>query len=91
MRRTLRKHWKIYLLRLIEIEGQASVVTVCFLTFLYVLGIFPDGASQSTSFGHEKTVFQCQIDVTNKQIDRLAYELYGLTEDEIRIVEEATK
>jgi hypothetical protein len=34
--------------------------------------------------------FQRQIDATDRQIDRLVYELYGLTDDEIRIVEEAT-
>ena len=28
---------------------------------------------------------------TDRQIDQLVYELYGLTEDEIRIVEEATR
>jgi hypothetical protein len=28
-----------------------------------------------------------QIESTDRQIDRLVYELYGLTEDEIRIVE----
>jgi len=32
-----------------------------------------------------------QIDATDKQIDQLVYELYGLTDEEIRIVEEATK
>jgi hypothetical protein len=31
-----------------------------------------------------------QISATDCQIDRLVYELYGLTEDEIRIVEEST-
>ena len=40
---------------------------------------------------HEKTAFQRQIDATDKQIDQLVYELYGLTEEEIRIVEETTK
>ena len=39
---------------------------------------------------HAKEVSQRQIDTTDRQIDRLAYELYGLTDDEIRIVEEAT-
>jgi hypothetical protein len=29
-----------------------------------------------------------QIDATDRQIDRLAYDLYGLAEEEIRIVEE---
>ena len=39
---------------------------------------------------HDKNVIQRQIDSTDKQIDQLVYELYGLTEDEIKIVEEAT-
>jgi hypothetical protein len=34
---------------------------------------------------------QRQIDITDKQIDQSAYELYGLTEEEIRIVEKATR
>jgi hypothetical protein len=33
---------------------------------------------------------QRQIDATDRQIDQLVYELYGLTDEEIRIVEEAT-
>ena len=37
---------------------------------------------------HEKTALQRQIDATDNQIDKLVYELYGLTEEEIRIVEE---
>ena len=36
-----------------------------------------------------KTVLQRQIETTDRQIDRLVYELYELTEDEIRIVEES--
>ena len=36
---------------------------------------------------HEAAIFQQQIAVTDQQIDRLVYELYGLTEDEIKIVE----
>ncbi len=38
---------------------------------------------------HEKTALQRQIDATDRQIDQLVYELYGLTDDEIKIVEEA--
>lgn len=34
----------------------------------------------------EKTALQRQIDATDKQIDQLVYELYGLTEEEIKIV-----
>jgi hypothetical protein len=38
---------------------------------------------------HEKSVVQRQIEISDHQIDRLVYELYGLTEDEILIVEAA--
>ncbi|HEY8747797.1 MAG TPA: N-6 DNA methylase, partial [Tepidisphaeraceae bacterium] len=34
---------------------------------------------------------QREIDATDRQIDQLVYQLYGLTDDEIRIVEEATR
>ena len=40
---------------------------------------------------HEKSLIQRQTDATDKQIDKLVYELYDLTEEEIKIVEEATK
>ena len=40
---------------------------------------------------HNKTLLKRQIDATDKQIDQLVYELYGLTDDEIRIVEEGTR
>jgi hypothetical protein len=36
---------------------------------------------------HSQTSLQRQIEATNQQIDTLVYELYGLTEEEIRIVE----
>jgi hypothetical protein len=36
----------------------------------------------------DQTVLKRQIDTTDRQIDQLVYELYGLTEAEIRIVEE---
>ncbi len=40
---------------------------------------------------HEQTSLQRQIEATDGQIDALVYELYGLTEEEIEIVEKATK
>ena len=36
---------------------------------------------------HEKTIIQRQIDSTDRRIDTLVYELYGLTEEEIKVVE----
>ena len=38
----------------------------------------------------EQTALARQIDATDRRIDRLVYELYGLSDEEIRIVEEAT-
>jgi hypothetical protein len=38
-----------------------------------------------------KTRIQRQIDATDSQIDRLVYEFYELTPDEIKIVDEAAK
>jgi hypothetical protein len=40
--------------------------------------------------GRERIMIGHQIEATDRQIDRLVCELYGLTDDEIRIVEEAT-
>ena len=39
----------------------------------------------------QKTVIQRQIDATDAEIDRLVYDLYGLTDEEIKIVAEATQ
>lgn len=36
---------------------------------------------------NEKETLSRQIEVTDKQIDKLVYELYGLTEEEIKVVE----
>jgi len=35
----------------------------------------------------EKNMFKKQIDYLDNQIDRLVYQLYGLTDNEIKIVE----
>jgi hypothetical protein len=36
-------------------------------------------------------IIERQIEATDREIDRLVYHLYGLSADEIKIVEEATK
>ena len=46
---------------------------------------------QAAKTDHDKKLIQRQIGSTDKQIDQLVYELYGLTDKEIRIVEEATR
>ncbi len=37
---------------------------------------------------HDRTVLEAQIAAADRQTDALVYELYGLTADEIKIVEE---
>jgi hypothetical protein len=37
---------------------------------------------------HEKITIQRQIDATDRQTDKLVYELYGITEEEKRIIED---
>jgi hypothetical protein len=45
----------------------------------------------SAKTDRDKEYLNRQIESTDNQIDRLVYDLYGLTEDEIKIVEERTK
>jgi hypothetical protein len=44
-----------------------------------------------TTIGTDKAMLQRQIDATDWQIDNLVYELYGLTEEAIAIVEGSSK
>jgi type I restriction enzyme M protein len=46
---------------------------------------------QSAQTPQAKDQIRRQIDSTDRQIDQLVYQLYGLSEEEIKIVEEATK
>ena len=45
----------------------------------------------SANVPDEKKKIQRQIEATDKRIDELVYQLYGLTDDEIKIVENSTK
>ncbi len=45
----------------------------------------------STSTDHEKKLFEQQIKSIDNQIDNLVYELYGLNEDETKIIEDSLK
>jgi hypothetical protein len=44
-----------------------------------------------TCTDQEKTIIQRQIDSTDRRIDEFVYELYGLTEEEIKIIESTTE
>ncbi len=43
-----------------------------------------------TRTGHEQTALRRQVETTDAQIDSLVYDLYGLTNEETRIVDDAT-
>ncbi len=40
---------------------------------------------------HERTLIARRIEATDRQIDALVYELYGMTEEEIGLVEAGAK
>ena len=42
-----------------------------------------------TKSSHERSVIERQIGATDREIDKLVYQLYDLTEDEIKIIEES--
>ena len=42
---------------------------------------------QAAASASDRELYQRQIDATNREIDRLVYNLYGLTEEEIAVVE----
>jgi hypothetical protein len=42
---------------------------------------------QDATLDHDKTLLFRQIEATDASIDKLVYELYGLTEEEIMVVE----
>ncbi|MBU1487403.1 hypothetical protein KKH56_05070 [bacterium] len=46
---------------------------------------------KETSLPQAKTIIQRQIKATDQQIDKLVYNLYNLTDEEIAIVEESVK
>jgi len=54
-----------------------------------MMKLYKDPLKVKTSY--EKTAIERQIHATDKQIDQLVYELYGLTEKEIRIAEGETE
>ena len=50
-----------------------------------------NAALEKTKTPTEHTAIERQIEATDAQIDQLVYQLYGLTEEEIKIVEESVK
>ena len=44
-------------------------------------------AHPAATISADKQLYQRQIEATDRQIDRLVYELYGLSEKEVGVVE----
>jgi hypothetical protein len=47
-------------------------------------------AELPSATGHAATAIRRQIEATDRRIDQLVYELYGLTAEEIAVVENST-
>ncbi len=58
---------------------------------VFLSGDYKEVPSSKAKTPHEQESLQRQIAATDRQIDTLVYELYGLTEDEVRIVEGGDK
>jgi len=52
---------------------------------------FKHGQDGRATTSWDKELLQRQIDATDRQIDQLVYELYGLTDKEIRIIEQGMR
>jgi len=57
------------------------------MTTTNVLERMPTLHNQSPRTPQEQAMVKREIEPTDKRIDRLVYELYGLTEDEVKVVE----
>ena len=67
-------------------------------TYLRFFGQYLEGfpirkieMSNPAETGHDRTNLHPQIDATDAQVDQLVYELYELTNDEIKVVEAIAK
>ena len=54
---------------------------------VFLSGDYKEEQLRKAKTPHEQESLQRQVAATDKQIDALVYELYGLTEEEVRIVE----
>jgi adenine-specific DNA-methyltransferase len=71
--------------RIIEVHDQMVSLVERMLALTPLLSPLKGGSQTRTP--QEMESVQRQVEATDKAIDRLVYELYGLTEEEIRIVE----
>lgn len=73
-----------------DLSNAAARAAIEKLTMLVekMLALYPQIAAAKTP--QDVTLLQRQIDATDKQIDQLVYQLYGLTDEEIALVEGAS-
>ena len=74
-------------IRTIDLSDPSDVASHDHMTSLVDQMLSLHKQLQEARTPHEQTALQRQIEATNHQIDALVYELYGLTEEEIKIVE----
>jgi hypothetical protein len=74
-------------IRLINFDIKSDRTNHDRLVFLVEQMISLHNRLKAVNSPNEKKVIQKQIDVTDRQIDQLVYQLYELTDDEIAIVE----
>ena len=76
--------------RTIDFELKEDVNAYARLTSLVTSMLSLHTRLSTEQLPQRREQLQREIDATDRQIDQLVYQLYGLTDDEIRIVEEAT-
>jgi hypothetical protein len=77
-------------IRTIDFDDPADVALHDRLVALVTAMLDLHSKLEAATIAADKELYQRQTEATDRQIDALVYELYGLTEDEIRIVEEAS-
>lgn len=78
---------KLFPIRTIDFSSPADVAHHDRMVSIVDVMLALNRQLSATQTAQDKTAIQRQIDATDNQIDRLVYELYGLTEEEIGIVE----
>ncbi len=85
--------WKVSLQRGIYLSTnggiQMSAIAHDRLTDLTTQMFLTQTQFHSAKTDHDKNTYQKKIEIIDKQIDDLVYELYGLTKEEIKIVEDS--
>ena len=74
-------------IRLINFSDSADVARHALMVALVESMLSLHRQAAAARLPQDKEMLQRQIEATDAQIDRLVYELYGLSEEEIKLVE----